>query len=95
MMIDQAIDMLGPIEKVKGNPIVEQSVQNVKQVIENSKKKPDEYERDPCKFELDGTFARLTGQDPYALKFKSMGGNLFVAGKKGDPSYQAQDTISD
>jgi len=30
LMIDEAIEMLGPIEKVKGNSNIENSVQNVK-----------------------------------------------------------------
>ena len=62
--------MLGPLEKVKGNYYIEDSVKNVKRVIEQPKKKPDQYEGDPCSSLIDGAFARLTGQDPYAQSFK-------------------------
>lgn len=41
LMIDQAIEMLGPIEKIKGNQLIEDSVDNVKKVIEQSSKKPE------------------------------------------------------
>ena len=34
LQIDNAIEMLGPIEKVKGSVLVEDSVENVKKVIE-------------------------------------------------------------
>ena len=70
-MIDQAIDMLGPIDKVKGNCNVEDSVKNVKRIIEESKKKPPQYEDDSCNSIIDGAIGRLTGTDPYAASFKS------------------------
>lgn len=63
--------MLGPVDKVKGNCNVEDSVKNVKRIIEESKKKPVQYEDDSCKSIVDGAIGRLTGIDPYAASFKS------------------------
>ena len=34
LVIDQAIAMLGPVEKVKGSPHIQDSVSNMKKVIE-------------------------------------------------------------
>lgn len=71
LMIDEAIDMLGPIEKVKGNKNIESSVENVKKIIELSKKKPEQFETDACNAIIDRAFARLTGKDPYAEQLKN------------------------
>ena len=59
--LDQAIEMLGPIEKVKGNPIIKSSVDNMKRVLENAAKKPEKTQADPCDDLVRGAFSRLTG----------------------------------
>ena len=73
--IDQALEMLGPIEKVKGNQNIKNSVDNLKKVLETASKKPVVTEADPCDDLINGAFTRLTGQDPFAA-----GGNPFADG---------------
>ena len=59
--IDQALEMLGPIEKVKGNQNIKNSVDNMKKVLEAASKKPVVTEADPCDDLINGAFTRLTG----------------------------------
>ena len=54
-----------------GHSCPETCVKNVKKIIEESKKKPVQYEDDSCKSIVDGAIGRLTGIDPYAASYKS------------------------
>lgn len=66
LVIDQAIAMLGPVEKVKGSPHIQDSVSNMKKVIEQSLNKPLVSDSTPCNAIVDGAYARLIGKDPFA-----------------------------
>lgn len=58
--------MLGPVEKVKGSPHIQDSVSNMKKVIEESLNKPLVNDSTPCNAIVDGAYARLIGKDPFA-----------------------------
>ena len=63
--------MLGPIEKIKAAANVHDSVENVKTVLREVKKKPEFGKSDPCQQFVDQAFGRLSGKDPYAKYFKN------------------------
>ena len=58
--------MLGPLDRVKGNPRIQDSVANMKRVIEESHNKNPVDEAAPCDSIVNGAYMRLFGKNPFS-----------------------------
>ena len=82
IMIDQAIEMLGPVTKARGNNHLQQQVDHVRYLVKGLSGRSHDADGDVCGDIINAAVGRLTGKDPYAGKFRQGGNPLLLDGPK-------------